>query len=126
MNAVAAVQLFMSRLANDRIQMYRINSAHVIMLFNNSANSPLHLEGKLCHEKWCKPLQGRCRPISYATLPSLSMKAAFSAATVAPPTRSRWTASVKAKLNTGDCSGNPGLCSYATGPRLLRNCIGLI
>ena len=90
----------------------------------------------MCHEKWYKPLQGRCRPISYATLPSLSMKAAFSAATVAPPTRlwrhhsatlrSRWTASVKAKLNTGDCSGNPGLCSYATGPRLLRNCIGLI
>ncbi len=43
MNAVAAVQLLMSRFANDRIQMDGINSAHVIMLFNNPANSPEHV-----------------------------------------------------------------------------------
>lgn len=30
------------------------------------------------------------------------------------------------KVDTWECGGNPGPCSYATRPRLLRYCIGLI
>lgn len=50
----------------------------------------------MCHEKWCKPLLGRRRLISYATLPDLSMKATSTSV------RTRSTAPSPAAGSPGD------------------------
>lgn len=50
----------------------------------------------MCPEKWCNPLQGRRRPISYAALPCLFMKAASASV------RTRPTAPSPAAANPGD------------------------